>query len=128
MPKLGDFLKSINTQKVSLMDSDPQAEREYVPFVMNRCYSNFIDCIMFASEMNIRHLTEPKMQYDYLMHSIRKKSRFSKWGKAPKIENLELIKEHFGYGNEKAKEAIRILTDDQIVAIKKLHEKGGQRA
>lgn len=126
MPKLGDFLKSINTTKVSLMDDDPQAEREYVPFVVNRCYSNFVDTIMFANEMNTRHLTEPKMQYDYLMNAIKKRNRFSRWGKAPKIENLELVKLHFGYGNEKAKDALRILTDEQILAIKKLHEQGGR--
>jgi hypothetical protein len=127
---LGVYLKSLNSQKLHLM-LDPEtlveAEKDYKPFIINRCFSNFPDTIFFAQNMNIRPFLDVRMQYDYLFYAVRKRSRFSPWHKADKIENLEIVKEYFGYSNSKAKEALRILTEDDIEYIQSKLEKGGRK-
>ena len=126
--ELGDYLKSINSDKNDLMSDEEhsiEAEKDYKPYIINRCLSSFPDTIFHAQEMNLRGFLDNKLQYDYLLHSIRKRKRFSPWLRAEAIDNLEAVKEYFGFNNNKAKDAIRILTEDQIEYIKEKLIKGG---
>jgi hypothetical protein len=122
-----DWLNSINQTKINLIDEDSEIEKEYPPYIINRCFSGHIDTIMFANEMNIFHFLPKKMQYDFFINIIRKKKRFSPWLKQEKIKDLECIKSYYGYSNEKAKQALGILTKTQLDFIKSKLETGGTK-
>jgi hypothetical protein len=126
--ELKDYLKSINETKEKLMDTDdPEWEKKYVPFIINKCLAPFNDTIMLVNEMNLRHHLDKKLQYDFLLNSIRSKKRYAPWVKASKLKDLEYVKEYYGYTNEKAKTALSILNDSQIKAIKDSLNKGGRK-
>ena len=126
MAKLGDFLKTINYTKDNLMDEDPLTEKEYVPFVVNRTLSYFIDTVIPANEMNTRHFLDNKPQFDYLLNSIRSKKRFSRWLKPEQDDkDLEAVKEYCGYSFHKASEALKVLSGEQLSYINERLEKGG---
>ena len=119
-----EYLKSINESKKDIMIDD-LAEKEYNSFIVNRGLSYFKDTILYANEMNRYHHLDSRLQFDFLINIIRKKKRWSKWIKASEVDNLELIKEYYGYSNEKAKSALDILTKDQLKNIKEKLYKGG---
>ena len=125
MAKLGDFLSAINYTKKNVIDEDPLAEREYVPFVTNRTLSYFIDTVIPANEMNTRHFLDNKPQFDYLLNSIRTKKRFSRWLKPEQDKDLEAVKEYYGYSFHKASEALKVLSGEQLSYINERLEKGG---
>ena len=125
MAKLGDFLSAINYTKKNVIDEDPLAEREYVPFVTNRTLSYFIDTVIPANEMNTRHFLDNKPQFDYLLNSIRTKKRFSRWLKPEQDKDLEAVKEYYGYSFHKANEALKVLSGEQLSYINERLEKGG---
>ena len=127
MYELKDYLNSINYTKEALMDTeDEQWEKKYPPFIVNKCLAPFQDTIMLVNEVNQLHHLDKKLQYDFLLNSLRTRKRFAPWVKATKLENLEYVKEFYGYNNEKAKVALDILTDEQISAIKQKMNKGGR--
>jgi len=123
--ELKDWLNSINFNKENLIEDDMDAIKSYPSYIVNRCLSGHLDSIMFANEMNIRHFLDKDMQYTFLLNSLRKKKRFSPWIRKEKIDNLDAIKKYYGYSNEKSKEALRILSKEQINFIKSKLEKGG---
>jgi len=126
--ELKEYLNSINISKENLMDGeDPMWEKKYSSFIINKCLAPFNDTIMFVNEINMRHHLDTKLQYDFLLNTIRPKKRFAPWVKADKLKNLEYIKEYYGYSNEKAKQALSILNDDQITTIKNSLNKGGRK-
>jgi len=126
--ELKEYLNSINFTKENLMDSDdPMWEKKYAPYIINKCLAPFNDTIMFVNELNMRHHLENKLQYDFLLNTIRSKKRYAPWVKADKLKDLEYIKEYYGYSNEKAKTALSILNDDQITTIKNSLNKGGRQ-
>ena len=126
--ELKDYLKSINETKENLMDSDdPMWEKKYSPFIINKCLAPFNDTIMLVNEMNQRHHLPSKLQYEFLLNTIRSKKRYAPWVKGDKLKDLEYVKEYFGYSNEKAKAALRILDNDQIKTIKDSLNKGGRK-
>ena len=129
MYELKDYLKAINETKKRLLDtSDITWEKKYSPFIINRCLSMFYDTIMHSNEMNGYHFLPKKMQFDYFINSIRERRRFGgKWLSQKKVKDLELLKEYYGYSNSKAKEALSILTNDQLENIKLNLEKGGRK-
>lgn len=119
-----DIIPSIQQTKKVFITSEN--ERDYVPFVVNRALSYHIDCIMQANQMNIHPSTDNLLQYHYLLNTIRSYKRpFQKWHKKEENDNLEAIKEYFQYSNEKARDALNILTNDQLNEIKKSLQKGG---
>lgn len=125
---LGDFLKSINIDKNNVMADEfdgPTAEKDYNPFIINRCMSAYPDTILLAQEMNMRAGLDKRLQYEYYLKAVRARKRFSPWLRAEKIEDLDAVKEYFGYSNVKAKEALRVLTEDQLSYIKGKLFKGG---
>jgi hypothetical protein len=125
--ELKDWLNSINYTKENLIDGDTSLEKEYSPYIINRCLSAHIDCILFANEMNSYHFLSKKMQYDFYINSLRKKKRFSPWLRQDKIKDLDYVKRYYGYSNEKAKQALRILTKEQLTFIKSKFETGGTK-
>ena len=125
--ELKDWLNSINQTKKNLIDEDSSLEKDYAPYIINRCLSGHIDCLMFANEMNKYNFLPKKLQYDFFINTIRKKKRFSPWLKQEKIKDLEIVKSYYGYSNEKAKQALRILTKKQLDFIKSKLETGGTK-
>ena len=125
MAKLGDFLKAVNQSKENLMDSDPLTEREYPPFIVNRTLSYFVDTVMYANEVNRRAHTDHKLQFDYLLNTIRSKKRFSRWLKPEENKNIDAIKDYYGYSDQKAKEVLGILSGEQLSFIHESLNKGG---
>ena len=121
-----DFINAINQTKENLFE-DPQAAKDYSPFLVNRGLSYFHDTVVQANTMNQYSSLPKEWQFTFLLNSIAKKKRFSKWAKADKAtESLLLVQEYFGYSSEKAKEALRILTDEQLNDIKQKLNKGGK--
>ena len=106
-------------------DNDELAEKEYNPFMVNRGLSYFQDTVFFANEMNIHRDTDKKLQYEFLLNSIRPRKRFSKWFKKEVDGDIEAIKEYYGYSNVKAIQTLSVLTNSQIEKIKIKLEKGG---
>ncbi len=127
MYELKDYLNAINHTKEKLMDTeDEEWEKKYPPFIVNKCLSGFQDSLMLVNEINLYPNLDKKLQFDFLLNSIRPRKRFTPWLKANKIENLEYVKEFYGYNNEKAKVALDILDDEQVSAIKTRLNKGGR--
>tara|TARA_B100001094_G_scaffold22420_1_gene18949 strand:+ start:1746 stop:2120 length:375 start_codon:yes stop_codon:yes gene_type:complete len=121
--ELKHWLNSINFNKENLLDEDPTLK--YPAFVVNKCLSGSLDSVLFANEMNKSHFLDPKMQYDFLLNSLRKKRRFAPWLKKGKVEDIDAVKKYYGYSNEKAQQAMRILTKEQIKYIKQKLNTGG---
>ena len=125
--ELKDYLKAINKTKEKLMDTnDAMWEKRYAPFIVNKCLAPFPDTVHLVNEMNISHHLDSKLQFDFLLNSLRSRDRFTPWLKAKKIKNIEYVKEYYGYSNEKAKVALDILNDEQIKTIKDSLSKGGK--
>ena len=124
---LKDWLNSINYTKKNLIDEDPSVEKEYPPYIVNRCMSGHLDAIMFANEMNMYSFLPKKMQYDFFINILRTKKRFSPWLRKDKIKDLDYVKRYYGYSNEKAQQSLKILTTEQLNFIKSKFETGGTK-
>ena len=127
--KLSDYLNAINFSKVNLLDGDDLTwEKKFPPYVINRCLSQHIDTIIQANNMNQRHGLAKRLQFHYLLNSIRKRKRFGgKWISTAKSKNLEYVKQYYGYSNSKAKVALDILDKKQLNLIKSKLDKGGRK-
>jgi hypothetical protein len=125
--ELKDWLNSINLNKNNIIKEDPDAERKYAPFIINKCMSGHLDTVLLANEMNMNHSLSKSLQYDFFLNSVRKKKRFSPWLRKDKIKNLDVVKQYYGYSNEKAAQVLRILTSEQIAFIRSKLEIGGKR-
>ena len=125
--ELNDWLKSINQSKDNIMDEDSSSTKDYPPYIINRCLSGTIDTLMYANEMNKNHSLDKKLQYDFFINIVRTRKRYSPWIKQEKIKDLDAVKSYYGYSNEKAKQALRILSKEQINFIKTKIETGGMR-
>ena len=125
--ELKDWLNSINFNKQDLIEEDPSEIKNYPPYIINRCLSGHLDCIMFANEMNKYSFLDKDMQYSFYLNTLRKKKRFSPWLRKDKVTDLEIIKQYYGYSNEKASQALKILTPEQISYIKQRLDTGGMK-
>lgn len=123
-----DYLNSINFTKNHLMhDSENEdAEKDYLPFLVNRGLSYFQDTALLANEMNLHGGLDKRLQYDFLFHVIRKRKRFSKWAKKERSEDVEVLMEYYDYSTSKAEEALRSLNQEQMDEIKRRAFKGGR--
>jgi len=120
-----EYVKAINTSKKDIMVDD-LAEKEYPAFLVNRSLSYFQDTILYANEMNIHHSIDSRLQFDFFINIIKKKNRFSKWLKPTEIDNIEIIKEYYGYSNEKAKSVLALFGKNEIDALRQRIYKGGR--
>ena len=121
-----EFVKAINDTKQDIMIDDI-AEKAYNAFMVNRSLSYFNDTVLFANEMNRYHHLDNRLQFDFYINIVRKKKRFSKWMKPETVSDVEVVKEYYGYSNEKARSALTLLTSDQINELKKKVFKGGRK-
>ena len=120
-----EYIKSINDTKKDIMVDDV-AEKGYNPFIINRNFSFFNDTVLYANEMNRYHHLDHRLQFDFFINIIKKKKRWSKWIKPQDIDNLELIKQHYGYSNDKAKSVLELFNNAQIEELKRKGLKGGR--
>ena len=121
--ELKDWLNSINFTKEDLSEE----VQSYPPYIVNRCLSGHLDCVLFSNEMNKYSFLDKDMQYSFYLNSLRKRKRFSPWIKKDKIQDLDIVKQHYGYSNEKASQALRILSKEQLDYIKKRLDVGGTK-
>lgn len=125
-----DFVNDINLGKKDIMTNseNPElAERTYSPFLTNRALSYFADTIHCANEMNFHNGLDHMMQYSFLLNIVRKRKRFSKWHKTINDEDLQTVIDYYGYSVKRAKEALKILSDEQLLTIKEKMSKGGMK-
>ena len=122
---LKDWLNSINHSKKNLIDEDPDVEKKYPAYIINRCMSGHLDAIMYANEMNLYHNLSSKLQYDFLLNILRSKKRFSPWVKKEELKNLDYVKRYYGYSDEKAKQVLPLLSKEQLTFIQEKLERGG---
>ena len=123
--ELKDWLNNINYSKKNLIDEDPDLEKKYLPYIINRCMSGHLDAIMYANEMNIYHNLDNKLQHDFLLNILRSKKRFSPWVKKEELQNLDYVKRYYGYSNEKAKQVLPLLSKKELTFIQEKLERGG---
>ena len=121
--ELKDWLNSISFTKEDLSENI----KEYSPYIINRCLSGHIDCVMYANEMNKCHHLDKDMQYSFYLNTLRKKKRFSPWIRKDKVTDLECVKRYYGYSNEKASQALKILNKEQLKFIKQRLDIGGKK-
>lgn len=120
-----EVIPSILKTNEHIINSDDE-EKDYIPFVVNKALSGHIDCIFYVNEVNKNPHLDKRLQYDYLFYSIRKYNRnFQKWIKYKDSDDVELIKEYYGYSSDKAKDTLKLLTEENIKFIKNKMDKGG---
>ena len=125
--ELKDWLNSINHTKENILDNDPLVIKSYPSYIINKCLSSHIDAVLFANQMNINHHLDKDMQYSFYINTLRKRKRFSPWLRKDKIDNIDIVKKYYGYSNEKAMQALKILSNEQLEFIKKRFEIGGTK-
>ena len=125
--ELKDWLNSINFNKTNLIEEDPSTIKDYPPYIINRCLSGHLDCILYVNEMNRYSFLDKDMQYSFYLNTLRKKKRFSPWLRKEKVDDLECVKQYYGYSNEKASQALKILDKKQLNFIKQRLETGGTK-
>ena len=121
--ELKDWLNAVNFTKEDLTEYI----KEYPPYIVNRCLSGHLDCVLFANEMNRYHFLDKDMQFNFYINILRKRKRFSPWVRKEKVSDLEFVKSYYGYNNEKASQALKILSKEQLDYIKQKLDTGGKR-
>tara|TARA_B110000977_G_scaffold19258_1_gene23203 strand:- start:6774 stop:7151 length:378 start_codon:yes stop_codon:yes gene_type:complete len=121
-----EYINAINNTKKDIMVDDI-AESKYTPFMVNRSLSYFPDTVLYANEMNIQHHIDNRLQFDFFINIVKKKKRFSKWSKPEEISDLNVVKEYYGYSNEKAKSVLSLFTDEHLTELRKRIHKGGKQ-
>ena len=121
-----EYLNAINYTKKNIMIDD-LTEKTYNSFMVNRGLSYFADTVLMANEMNQYAHLDNRLQFDFFINIVRKKKRFSKWNKPETVSDVEVVKQYYGYSNEKARQVLTLLTSDQIDELKKKVYKGGRK-
>lgn len=116
-----DYIKSISETKEDMI-VDAQSEKDYNAWIVNVGLSLYIDTVLYSNEMNMLPDLDNKLQYDYLLHSIKKRKRYTKWLKRKKDEDVLAIGKYFGYNINKSKMALSILTKEQLKEIRDLEK------
>ena len=116
-----DYVTSINYSKKDVMED----EKTYNGFMVNRSLSYFSDTVVLANEMNRYHHLDNRLQYQFLINMVRKRKRFSKWAKPETHNDVDVVKEYYGFSYEKAKDALAILSEDQLAYIRDKLNQGG---
>jgi hypothetical protein len=116
-----DFIKSISSTKKDIMED----EKDYNAFMVNRGLSYFPDSVIYANEMNMFHHLDSRLQYLFLINIVRKRNRFSKWNKASESEDIKAIKSYYGYSNEKARDVLPLLSNENLKIIRGRIQHGG---
>jgi hypothetical protein len=118
-----DWVKSITYEKNNLLETEDK--KSYEPYIVNKSLSYHLDCVLYANEINQRFYLDKDMQYSFYLNSLRKMKRYSSWTKKETFKNIEYVKQYYGYNNEKAYQALALLSKKQIDYIIKRFEKRG---
>lgn len=118
------FIDDITTTKKNLI-VDEWSKKQYNPYIINKGLSFGRDTVILANEMNSRFHLDNDLQNQFLINTIRPSKRYNKWYKHEKSEEIELIKEYYGYSNEKAYAALNILSKENLDYIRQKLRKGG---
>lgn len=124
-PELKDWLNSINYKKNNIFDDPYVTKSMYPAYVINKCLAGHLDSVLYANEMNIYNGLDKRLQYDFLLNILRSRKRFSPWIRKEELDNLELIKKYYRYSDEKAKQVLSLLTEDQLNVIRSKLDTGG---
>ncbi len=116
-----ELIKSISNTKKDILEN----EKDYNAFMVNRGLSYFPDTVIYANEMNRFHHLDSRLQYHFLINTIRKRNRFSKWNKSIESENINAIKQYYGYSNEKARDVPPLLSNENLKTIRGRIQHGG---
>ena len=116
-----ELIKSISNDKKDILEN----EKDYNAFMVNRGLSYFPDTVIYANEMNRFHHLDSRLQYHFLINTIRKRNRFSKWNKSIESENISAIKQYYGYSNEKARDVLPLLSNENLKTIRGRIQHGG---
>jgi len=108
------LINSISNSKIDILED----EKDYNAFMVNRGLSYFPDTVVYANEMNKFHHLDSRLQFDFLINIVRKRNRFSKWNKSNEGENLKVVKEYYGYSNEKARDVLPLLSNEHLKTIR----------
>lgn len=122
-----EWIKAITDNKTDIIaesDDPSRTEKEYNSYIVNKGLSYFNDTALYANEMNRYHQLDSKLQFDYLLNSIRPRRRYAKWVKKVSEDDLEAVKDYFKYNTQKARTALSILSDDQLKIIKEKLQQG----
>ena len=123
--KLNDYLYSINQSKKDIWNEEEK--KNYVPYVINKCLAGQLDSVLHANEMNASAHLDKRLQYDYYINTLRPRKRFSPWLKKSALDDLDAVKTYYGYSNEKARQALQVLTTSQLKEIRSLIDTGGSK-
>jgi hypothetical protein len=93
-------------------------DKEYLPFIVNKSLSYFNDTLFHANEMNIHYHLSKQIQYEYLLHQVRPRKRFSKWLKKTEDKDIEYISKYYNISNKRATEYKTLLTKSQLQKIR----------
>ena len=115
------LINSISNSKIDILED----EKDYNAFMVNRGLSYFPDTVIYANEMNKFHHLDSRLQFDFLINIVRKRNRFSKWNKSIESENINAIKKYFGYSNEKARDVLPLLSNENLKTIRGRIQHGG---
>ena len=115
------LISSISNTKLDILEN----EKDYNAFMVNRGLSYFPDTVIYANEMNKFHHLDSRLQFDFLINIVRKRNRFSKWNKSIESENINAIKKYFGYSNEKARDVLPLLSNENLKTIRGRIQHGG---
>jgi len=121
-----EFVNAINYSKNNLIVDD-LTEKDYLPYMVNRSLSYFSDTVAVANVMNQYYDLDKKLQFDFLINIVRKRKRMSKWIKPDIVDDLEVVKKYYGYSNEKAKQALSLLSTQDLVELKRRIYRGGKK-
>lgn len=121
-----DFVQSVSYNKQDLLAEDAAAIKFYVPYIVNKALSYHVDTLLHANEMNMNAHLDPKLQYRFFLNTIRKARRFSKWAKMETNQDLLAVQRFYKFNTEKAKQALVLLSSEQIQHIRLKIEAGGE--
>ena len=117
-----ELIKSISNSKKDILEN----EKDYNAFMVNRGLSYFPDTVIYANEMNKYHHLDGGLQYQFLINIVRKRNRFSKWNKSTESDDIKIIKEYYGYSDEKAKSVYNLFSNEELLTLKNRIYKGGR--
>jgi len=120
------FINAIHFTKEELI-VDEWSEKQYPPYLVNRGLSFGHDTVVAANMMNSRPHIEKKLQFDFLINSIRPRKRFNKWIKAQEVELIEMIRQYYNYSTEQARQVASLFDETQTKLLKQKLERGGMK-
>jgi hypothetical protein len=120
-----DFANAINHSKEALI-VDEWSEKQYNAFIVNKSLSYGADTVIYANEMNSRPHLDRRLQFDFLINTVRPRKRYNKWLKAETVDVLATVQEYYGYSIDKARQVLPLLSDSQLEHMKNKLNRGGK--